>query len=289
MNHYPRHIGDYVKDAAHLTMLEDGAYSRMMDIYYAREKPLPTDRKHLHEIVRCRNAGERAAVDKVLVQFFDERADGWHQKRCDEELSRAREAGEESAARRENERERQARHRKRRKELFEALREYGSVPKWDTPLEQLETLLSRYRNGDSTVSVTRDKRDLQRLSNSQLPIANTTKSKALSGKPDVAPPIHVNGYKAKAVDVLGYLNKITGAHFQPRASSLAPIEARLKEGYSAERLKEIALLKAEQWGKDEKMAEFLRPKTLYNATNCANYDGILENGVDDAPVSEMPR
>lgn len=105
-------------------------------------------------------------------------------------------------------------------------------------------------------------------------------SGSASPAPDRALQVHINGYRAKALEVLEYLNKITGSHFRPAKSSLAQIEARLREGYSVERLMEIALLKADQWGKDEKMAEFLRPKTLYNSTNCANYDGTLPNGVD---------
>ena len=82
-------------------------------------------------------------------------------------------------------------------------------------------------------------------------------------------------------EIIEYLNKITGSNFRPVKSTLAPIRARLREGYSAARLREIAYLKNLEWGRDEKMAEYLRPKTLYSATNCANYDGSLPNGVDE--------
>lgn len=102
------------------------------------------------------------------------------------------------------------------------------------------------------------------------------KSKALSvsalPKPDLA---------SQSREVLDYLNQLTGRKFRPVDETLKPIQARLKAGFSAARLKEIALLKHEQWGTDERMAEYLRPKTLYTATNCANYDGVLPNGVDD--------
>ena len=101
------------------------------------------------------------------------------------------------------------------------------------------------------------------------------KKNLMSGKPDLA---------AQSLDILKYLNAITGHHFQPWKSSLNPILARLKEGYSPARLREIAFLKTEQWGKDEKMMEYLRPITLYAAKNCAAYDGVLPNGVDDVTV-----
>lgn len=87
--------------------------------------------------------------------------------------------------------------------------------------------------------------------------------------------------RADAVEVLLYLNELTGRRFRARDETLKPIEARLRQGYSVARLKEIALLMNAKWGKDERMADYLRPKTLYAATNCANYDGVLPNGVDE--------
>ena len=41
MNYYERHIGDYLKDTAHLSLLEHGVYSRLLDVYYTRESPIP--------------------------------------------------------------------------------------------------------------------------------------------------------------------------------------------------------------------------------------------------------
>lgn len=79
----------------------------------------------------------------------------------------------------------------------------------------------------------------------------------------------------EARDILAYLNKNAGKNFRAVDSTLRPIVARLKEGYTPERLREIAFYKIEQWGADEKMAEYLRPATLYNATKCAQYDGEL--------------
>lgn len=101
----------------------------------------------------------------------------------------------------------------------------------------------------------------------------TTLSVSASPKPDFA---------SQSREILEYLNSLTGRKFRPVPETLKPIQARLKQGFSVARLKEIALLKNEQWGVDEKMVEYLRPKTLYAATNCANYDGVLPNGVDDA-------
>lgn len=107
--------------------------------------------------------------------------------------------------------------------------------------------------------------------------SDKSSEKALSGEaPDPAPP---NGkgreLHTQAREVLHYLNELTGKNFRPVEANLQFIVARLREGYSATRLKEIAMVKAEQWGADEKMAEYLRPATLYNRTKCAAYDGEL--------------
>lgn len=89
MNYYKHHIGDYSKDTAHLTMLEDGAYRRLMDVCYGSERPLPLERRAIYRLARAVSADDRAAVDTVLQEFFREFPDGWRQKRCDEEIAKA--------------------------------------------------------------------------------------------------------------------------------------------------------------------------------------------------------
>ncbi|MGL5293283.1 MAG: conserved phage C-terminal domain-containing protein, partial [Aeromonas sp.] len=73
----------------------------------------------------------------------------------------------------------------------------------------------------------------------------------LSGKPD-------------CVDVINHLNDITGARYLPSAkASVKHISGRLSDGHSIEDLKAVIDFKAEQWGADPKMAEYLRPQTLF--------------------------
>ena len=85
MNHYPHHIGDYLKDTAHLSLLEHGCYRRMLDVYYTRERPF-TDTAEACKLIGARSAPERTAVGVVLADYFSQEADGWHQKRCDQEI-----------------------------------------------------------------------------------------------------------------------------------------------------------------------------------------------------------
>jgi uncharacterized protein YdaU (DUF1376 family) len=147
MNYYEHHLGDWAKDTVHLTMLEEGAYRRLVDVYYVKEKPLPKAIRDIYKLARAGARPEREAVDAVLREFFQERDDGWHHKRCDEELARYAEGQEEVIGKRENDKERQRRARERRKQLFEHLRGHGIVPAWDTKTSDLEAQLSRVTGG----------------------------------------------------------------------------------------------------------------------------------------------
>lgn len=90
MNYYEHHIGDYAQATAHLSFVEDAAYSRLIRKYYAEEKPLPADLKAVQRLVGARTKEERQAVADILDEFFELEADGWHNKRCDAEIARYR-------------------------------------------------------------------------------------------------------------------------------------------------------------------------------------------------------
>ena len=90
MNYYEHHLGDYTQATAHLTMLEDAAYSRMLRWYYANEKPLPLDVKMIERLVRAQTKAEKDAIKAVLSEFFIEAADGWRQDRADREIAKYR-------------------------------------------------------------------------------------------------------------------------------------------------------------------------------------------------------
>ena len=154
MNYYEHHLGDYLRDTAHLSMLEDGAYRRLLDAYYIKEAPLPKALRDVCRLVRAMTKPERDAVAIVLAEFFREGDDAWHHKRCDAEIARYKEALPDREAKRENERERQRRARDRRKHLFESLREFGIVPAYETQTIELQRLLSHAQSQRITQPVT---------------------------------------------------------------------------------------------------------------------------------------
>lgn len=90
MNYVERHFGDWARDTAHLSMLEDGAYNRLCDLYYVREVPLPAELAACCRLVRASSKPEREAVKSVLAEFFVMTAEGWRHKRCDIEIERFR-------------------------------------------------------------------------------------------------------------------------------------------------------------------------------------------------------
>ncbi|MBA3774660.1 MAG: DUF1376 domain-containing protein [Ramlibacter sp.] len=89
MNFYKHHLGDYAAATSHLTWDEDCAYRRLLDQYYKREAAIPADPKDACRWIRATSARQRKAVESVLHEFFTLEADGWHQKRCDEEIVQA--------------------------------------------------------------------------------------------------------------------------------------------------------------------------------------------------------
>ena len=80
--------------------------------------------------------------------------------------------------------------------------------------------------------------------------------------------------KAAAVRVLEFLNQNTGKHFRPVPSVITMIEARLSE-FDETTLRAVVLHRCQLWSSDEKMADYLRPATLFGARNCANYAGEI--------------
>ena len=87
MNYYERHLGDYARDAGHLSMLEHGAYTLLLDRYYSTEQPIPADQAY--RVARARSKDEKAAVDAVLAEFFTLTEGCWHNGRTDEEIAKA--------------------------------------------------------------------------------------------------------------------------------------------------------------------------------------------------------
>ena len=96
MNYYPFNIGDYLAHTAHLSVVEDCAYRRLMDTYYLTERALPLDVKACSRLIRMRE--HETEVAAVLAEFFVETPGGWVQSRCDEEILRYQDKNDKAKA-----------------------------------------------------------------------------------------------------------------------------------------------------------------------------------------------
>jgi len=87
MHYYSFHVSDYIHDTAHLSIYEDLAFRRLLDLYYTSEKPIPNKTQEVSR--RIRMSGHSDAVQTVLEEFFmfDIANDCWFHKRCDETIS----------------------------------------------------------------------------------------------------------------------------------------------------------------------------------------------------------
>lgn len=92
MNYYSRNLGDYAKDAGHLSALGHGIYTLLMDWYYGTERPIPHE--DAHDIARC----SPDEVAPILRKFFLRDGDVWRHKRIEAEIAAYRAKSEKAKA-----------------------------------------------------------------------------------------------------------------------------------------------------------------------------------------------
>ena len=86
MHYYKFNIGDWNLHTSHLSLEEEVVYFRLINFYYDSEQPIPEETQTVIRRLRLGNHSE--TVGLVLREFFDLQADGWHHKRCDEEIEK---------------------------------------------------------------------------------------------------------------------------------------------------------------------------------------------------------
>lgn len=91
-------------------------------------------------------------------------------------------------------------------------------------------------------------------------------------------------FKKSAVNILIYLNGMTGRNFQDVNSNVSLIASRMKELISCLKIERqeaeeicvrIVRYKCKEWETDKKMFKFLQPATLFNKTKFHQYFGHL--------------
>lgn len=84
MHYYQFNIGDYTSHTARLSLMEDLAYRRLLDLYYLNERPLNGCSKTVAREIGM--VEHHDSVDYILNKFFTKDGDSWVQKRADQEI-----------------------------------------------------------------------------------------------------------------------------------------------------------------------------------------------------------
>jgi uncharacterized phage protein (TIGR02220 family) len=83
-------------------------------------------------------------------------------------------------------------------------------------------------------------------------------------KPERNHPEQKRGPAYQYAEVVEYLNQKAGTSFKADSKETQKhIRARMDEGFTLEDFKKVIDIKVKEWGKDSKMAAFLRPSTLF--------------------------
>lgn len=85
MHHYAFHIGDYASHTRHLSLLEDLAYRRLLDLYYLREEPPPANAVEAARLIGM--PSNLTEVEQVLREFFYEDGPHHRHRRVEEEIA----------------------------------------------------------------------------------------------------------------------------------------------------------------------------------------------------------
>lgn len=88
---YAFYPDDYERDTSYLTLIQHGAYRRLLDIYYKTGVPISPIKADVFRALGAFTKNERNAIVYVLGKFFDRKRDGYHNKRADEEIRKTSE------------------------------------------------------------------------------------------------------------------------------------------------------------------------------------------------------
>jgi uncharacterized phage protein (TIGR02220 family) len=241
LNYYRRYVGDYLRDTARLSMLEHGAYNLLLDYYYAEERPISLEFDEVYRMVRALMPEEKRAIVKVLTTFFIKAEDGYRHKRVDLEIATAQAS-------------------------IEKQRQSGS-----------ESAAKRWGKNGSTDESTYGSTHTETHAATHAPSIQPPTTNLHPPSANRQPKQNCNVALARDAEaILVFLNEKTGRNYKPVSSNLKLIQARLRDGETAEDIRAVVAMRCRKWRGDPKMDEYLRPKTLFNATNYAQYRGELK-------------
>lgn len=88
MDWFKFHIADYMQATQHLSMLEDGAYQRLLRVYYQQEGPIKVEERVVFRLCNALHHREKEAVRYILGKYFIPLEGYYHNTRADEEIQK---------------------------------------------------------------------------------------------------------------------------------------------------------------------------------------------------------
>lgn len=198
MHYYSFNIKDFSSHTAHLTLEEECVYRRLLDHYYDTEKPIPTETKSV--IRRLRLGSYVSEFEQVLSEFFTLEDDGYHNYRADIEI---------------------AAYQNKANAARENGKKGGRPPKNKGQKTQPVKSANQIK--------TSAKANQEPLTNNQEPLTNN-QGKEISS-PTAPDPVY---------PLFEYWREVMGKSpsTKPTPNRIAKIKARLKDGYTAEQIKQ---------------------------------------------------
>jgi uncharacterized protein YdaU (DUF1376 family) len=92
MYYYKFNIADWHLATSHLSLEEEVIYFRLINYYYDTEQAIPEETQSVIRRLRLGSYSETVGI--ILKEFFTLESDGWHHKRCDDEISQYHEKAE---------------------------------------------------------------------------------------------------------------------------------------------------------------------------------------------------
>jgi len=86
MHYYQFNIKDYSFATIRMSLMEDLAFRRMLDLFYETEKPLPCELKRVSKLIGMIDYQEE--VRSILNEFWDETDLGWVNSRAEIEIQK---------------------------------------------------------------------------------------------------------------------------------------------------------------------------------------------------------
>jgi len=141
----------------------------------------------------------------------------------------------------------------------------GGDNKYYTPLPE-NTIPPCQKSGNEVLTnealINEPKKDI--VANAPNPEPETLKENKKTKKDTPAPRPAKVDYSEQVAEIVAHLNLKAKSRFRPDTSgTVKNISGRLKQGYTVEDFKTVIDFKCSQWLHDPKMAEYLRPETLF--------------------------